>query len=176
MPPVDIKFLQSTAEQIWSHPTWDLILIFALLAGGFFYGLMAGKRRIAATLLYTYVVLAVSSALPIGRWFAPANELDIFWIRAGSFMVFFMLLAFFLGSRRNRGLAPAGTWWQIFLLSFLQVGLLIHIILGFLPQEKIKLLAPLTKNVFANPDFNIWWLLLPLAILILLRWLERKEE
>ncbi len=172
----EFKILQSTAEQIWSHPTWDLILIFALLAGGFFYGLMAGKRRIAATIIYTYVALAVSSALPIGRWFAPSTELDIFWIRAGSFAALFLILAFFLGSRRSKGLAPAGTWWQIFLLSFLQVGLLIHLVLGFLPQEKIKLLASLTKTVFANPDFHIWWLIIPLALLIILRRLEMREE
>lgn len=176
MPPVNIKLLQSTAEQIWSHPTWDLILVFALLASGFFYGIMAGKRRIAATIMYTYVALAVSSALPIGRWFAPSTELDIFWLRAGSFVVLFLVLAFFLGSRRSKGFAPAGTWWEIFLLSFLQVGLLIHLILGFLPQEKIKMLAPLTKNVFANQNYHIWWLLVPISLLIFLRWLERREE
>ena len=176
MPLQQVKFLQSTAEQIWSHPTWDLILIFALLCGGFFYGIMAGKRRIAATIMYTYVALAVSSALPIGRWFAPSTELNIFWLRAGSFAVLFVVLAFLLGSRRVRGFAPAGTWWEIFLLSFLQVGLLIHLILGFLPQEKIKLLAPLTKTVFANPNYHIWWLLVPIGVLIFLRWLERREE
>lgn len=176
VPPITVKYLSTAAEQIWSHPTWDLILIFALLAGGFFYGLMAGKRRIAATIMYTYVALAVSSALPVGRWFAPSTELEIFWIRAGSFLTLFLILAFFLGSRRSGGFAPAGTWWQIFLLSFLQAGLLIHLVLGLLPDEKIKMLAPLTKNVFANPNYHIWWLVVPLVVLIFLRWLERKEE
>lgn len=182
MPPPELKFLKTTAEQLWSNPTWDLILVFALLASGFFYGIMAGKRRIAATLLYTYIALALSSALPLGRWFgsqtsfAPSSEMDLFFMKAGAFLMIFSLLAFFLGSRRAKGMAPASAWWEIFILSFLQVGLLIHLVLGFLPQDKIKLLAPLTKNVFTNPDFHIWWLAAPVAILIFLRRLESREE
>ena len=164
-------------DQILSHPTWDIVLVFALLAAGFFYGISAGKRRIAATILYSYVALTVSLALPVERWFGYSDALDIFFIRAGAFLAFFILLAFLLGSRRGRGgFAPASSWWQIFLLSFLQVGLLIHLIIQFLPQEKIKFLAPLTKNIFANPSLHVWWLVVPIAILVILRRFESREE
>ena len=172
----DIEFIKTATEQIWSHPTWDLILIFALLAAGFFYGLMAGKRRIAATIIYTYVALAISSALPLNTWVSSSSEMDKFFIKAGAFVFLFLVLSFFLGSRRGRGFAPASSWWQIFLLSFLQMGFLIHSVFQFLPNEKIKLLAPLTKKVFANPDFHIWWLIVPIAVLIFLRRLETRDE
>lgn len=164
-------------DQVLSHPTWDIVLVFALLAAGFFYGISAGKRRIAATILYTYAALTVSLAFPVERWLGYSEALDIFFIRSGAFLAFFLVLAFLLGSRRGRGgFAPASAWWQIFLLSFLQVGLLIHLIVGFLPPEKIKLLAPLTKNVFANPVLHIWWLAVPIIILMLLRRFEAREE
>ena len=172
----NIEFIKTATEQIWSHPTWDLILIFALLAAGFFYGLMAGKRKIAATIIYTYVALIISSTLPLEHWIGPKPEMDLFFIKAGAFLVLFLILAFFLGSRRGKGFAPASSWWQIFLLSFLQVGFLIHSVFQFLPNEKIKLLAPLTKKVFANPDFHIWWLIVPIAVLIFLRRLEARDE
>lgn len=164
------------AEQIWSHPTWDIILMFALLASGFFYGLSAGKRRISAIILYTYAALAVSSVLPLKNWFGLNSPMDEFVMKSGAFLALLFLLAFFLGSKKGKGFAPASSWWQIFLLSFLQVGFLIHAVLGFLPEDKIKLLAPVTKNFFANPDTRIWWLVLPLASLVLIKRLESKEE
>lgn len=173
MPPLD--FIKTTAAVIWSHPTWDLILVFALLAIGFFYGISTGKRRIAATLIYTYVALTIFSALPLDKLNQIAGIKEEFFLKIGAFGVIFILLAFFLRSRKSRGFAPAGAWWQIFLLSFLQVGLLIHTLLNFLPQEKIKLLAPLTKKLFANPDLHIWWIVIPIAAVIILRRFESQD-
>lgn len=171
MPP-QLAFLKTTTEQLWSNPTWDLILVFAMLAIGFFYGISTGKRRIAATLIYTYVTLAVFAALPLDKLNQIFGIKEEFFLKIGVFLVIFTLLAFFLKSRKSRGFAPAGAWWQIFLLSFLQVGLLIHTILNFLPQERIKLLAPLTKKFFASPDLHIWWLVIPIAAVIILRRFE----
>lgn len=176
MPSQEFTAITTQAQQIFSHPTWDIILLFALLAAGFFYGISAGKRRIAATILYTYVALAVSSALPLEKWISTAGDMERFYIRAGAFLGIFIILILTLGSRRTRSFAPASAWWQIFLLSFLQVGLLIHTTLGFLPADKIKLLAPLTKNVFANANFHIWWLAIPLLVLIILKRMESRDD
>lgn len=173
--PQQLTFLKTTTEQIWSNPTWDLILVFALLAIGFFYGISTGKRRIAATLIYTYVALAVFSALPLDKLNQIIGVKEGFFLNIGAFLLIFFLLAFLLGSRKSRGFAHPGAWWQIFLLSFLQVGLLIHSLLNFLPPEKIKLLAPLTKNLFANPDLRIWWLVIPITLVIILRRFESRE-
>jgi len=174
MPP-QLAFLKTATEQIWSHPTWDLILVFALLAIGFFYGISTGKRKIAATLIYTYVALAVFSALPLNKLNQILGVKEEFFLKIGVFLIIFLLLVFLLGSRKSRGFAPAGAWWQIFLLSFLQVGLLIHTLLNFLPPEKIKILAPLTKNLFANPDLHIWWIIIPIALVIILRRFESQD-
>lgn len=170
-----LTFLKTTTEQIWSNPTWDLILVFAMLAIGFFYGISTGKRRIAATLIYTYVALAVFTALPLAKLNQIAGVKEEFFLKIGAFLIIFILLAFFLRSRKNRGFAPATAWWQIFLLGFLQMGLLIHTLLNFLPQEKIKLLAPLTKKFFANPDWHIWWIVIPIATVIILRRFESQD-
>lgn len=164
--------ISATAQQIWSHPTWDIISIFVLIAGGFFYGIFAGKSRIAATIIYTYVAYALFLALPLDAWFKNFSETEEFYAKIGIFTAVFLLLAFSLGSRRGRGFAPAASWWKIFILSFLQTGLLIHIFLGFLPPGRFEILAPVTKTVFANPAYHIWWIIVPLAVIILFRRFE----
>jgi len=163
----------ATVINVLSHPTWDIVVIFALIAGGFFYGISAGKSRIAATLLYTYVAFGVFSVLPLSSWFKGFNEVEELWVKTGIFLGLFLLLAFALGSRKNRGFAPASAWWKIFLLSFLQMGLVIHILLSFLPPGRFEL-APITKTVFANPAYTIWWFLAPLLVLIFLRRIENE--
>src|SRR3989344_5501452 len=88
--------------RILSHPTWDIIVVFALLAAGFFYGISAGKRRIAATIIYTYVALATTSALLKSDFNSVLLKSDFgtsFFISAGIFLIIFLVLAFTLGSR-----------------------------------------------------------------------------
>jgi len=169
---LELGAISATAQAIWSHPTWDIVSIFALLAGGFFYGILAGKSRIAATIIYTYVAYALFLALPLSAWLKNFSETEEFFAKVGLFIVIFLLLALSLGSRRNRGFAPASSWWKIFLLSFLQTGLLIHIFLSFLPPGKFEILAPVTKTTFADPAYHIWWLVIPVVIVIIMKRLE----
>lgn len=171
---VELGAISLTAQAIWSHPTWDLILIAVLLCGGFFYGLFAGKQRIAATIIYTYVALAVFRALPLSIWLKGLGEDEEFFAKAGMFFGTFLLLALILGSGKRKGMAPAGSWWKIFLLSFLQVGLLIHIFLTLIPPGKFEILAPLTKNIFADPSYTLAWLIVPIITVVILRRLEAE--
>lgn len=156
-----------------SHPTWDLIFLFLLIAIGFFYGLWAGRRMIISTIIYTYVSLAIFPLFPLDRLSQFMQIKELFFLKIFLFLVVFLLLVLLLGRGGARAFLARTSWWQVFLLSFVQAGLLIHIVLGFLSPEKAKLLAPLTRNFFANPDLRLWWLLGPLVILILIRWFDR---
>lgn len=176
MPSPDITLIQTTAMQIWSHPTWDLILILVLFAGGFFYGLSSGKRRAFSTLVYSYMTLAIFSALPFDTIGQLLNSTNEFFLKVGLFFGIFLILIFLLGRGHRKGFARGGAWWQGFVLSFLQVGFLIHIVLGFLPKDKIVLLAPLTKYLFANPGLNLAWLIGPVAVLAFFRHFNKHEE
>jgi len=151
------------------------VVVFALVAAGFFYGIMAGKTRIAATILYTYVAFALVSVLPLGKFSGVFDEAQAFFASVGAFLAVFLLLSLLLG-RRSAGRAPASSWWKIFLLSFLQIGFLIHIFIGFLPPESREFLAPVTKAVFANSALRVWWFTAPIAAVALLRRLERGGD
>mgnify|MGYP001606348497 CR=1 FL=1 len=174
---ISLSNIATTAQSLWSHPSWDVVLIAALLAIGFFYGISTGKKKAVTAIIYTYVTFAVFSAIPIDRLAQLIRLQDALFLKIGLFAVLFILLIFMFGRTRMRGgFARPSAWWQIFLLSFTQVGLMIHILLGFLSQEKIAMLAPLTKNVFANPDLHVWWFLGPIALLIFLKRFSSLEE
>ena len=108
MPTGELATITTQAQRILSHPTWDLVLIFALLAAGFFYGISAGKRRIAATILYTYVSLAVSSALPLDGWIQSSQDMEKFYIRGGVFLGLFFASGADFGFKKKPGRVCAG--------------------------------------------------------------------
>src|SRR3989338_7635907 len=177
MPQVNIEVIKNTAESILSHPTWDILLIFFFVAAGFFYGISAGKRRIVSALLFTYVAIAVFPLVPIEKIANLTDVKNIFYVKSAVFVFLFFALYFLLGNKKLRfGFSKGESWWQLFLLSFFQVGLLLNTIFILLPPEKIKILAPVTREVFARPETKIWWYILPLLALFLIKKLEQREE
>lgn len=177
MPPENLKIIKVGLDQILSHPTWDILLIFFFIAAGFFYGISAGKRRIVSALLFTYVTIAVFPLLPIEKIANLAEIKTIFYVKSVLFAVLFFALYFLLGNKKLRfGFSKGESWWQLFLLSFLQVGLLLNTIFALLPPEKIKILAPVTREIFAKPQTKIWWYVLPLLALFIIKKVEQREE
>ena len=173
---ISFSNITTTAASLWSHPTWDVVLIFALLAIGFFYGISTGRKKAVTAIVYTYVTFAVFSAIPVTQLARMIQLKDEVFLKIGLLAILFVLFIFMFGRTRARGFARPSAWWQIFLLSFTQVGLLIHILLGFLPREQIAILAPLTRNVFANPDLHVWWFLGPMALIMFLKRFGSLEE
>lgn len=175
MAPKQFAFIQAQAGQILSNPTWDLVLIFVLLAGAFFYGISFGRPRVVINILYTYAAYAITTALPLDSIISAVNIGKIFFAKSAVLFVVFILLALLLGGRRRRWSMASAPWWHTFILSILQVGLLMHFMLQFLPKTEIQKLAPITKQLFADPSLHLWWVLLPIGVLIFLRRIDRDE-
>lgn len=158
------------ASGFFSNPSWDIMLVVALVGASFFYGVMMGKRRIITSILFTYIAFAIYSVLPQGDILPFLSFLDQFVARILLFLVIFVAIYFLLGTRgSSRSPVRAAAWWQVFLLSFVQVGFLFHIIIGFLPKETVENLAPLTKTVFADTSLTMWWFIIPVLLVIFLR-------
>lgn len=171
----DLPYLAGI-QQVLSHPTWDLILVFAMIAAAFFYGLSRGKHKLLSNIVHTYVALAVFALLPVDTLIKASGSEWGFWGRVVLFLVVFSVISFLLNSRRGKGLGHSGPFWQIILLSLLQVGLLTSIIFSFLPAEITKNLAPLTKRFIANPDYKFWWSVLPISFVLFVRILDRRMD
>lgn len=159
----------AASSEIFSHPTWDIILIFVMIAIGFFYGLSRGRHKMVSSVLNTYVALAIFNAMPIATIASYIKSDNIFVVKTGVYFAIFLPLTFLLNRGRPRYFKSNIAWWQVFFLSFIQTGLLIHFVFSFFPPDAAKSLAPLTKSVFANTNLTIWWLTLPLLFMIFLR-------
>lgn len=159
-----------------SHPTVDIGIIFALFAGGLFWAFVAGRRKVVSTIMLTYIALALFPALPTERILSSIGLRDQSLGTIGVFLILFILLALFLGARRGRAFGIVGPWWQTLALSFLQVGLLIHIIFSLLADEKKNMLSGFTRGIFADPGAHVWWLLAPILFLIIIRRLSMRED
>ena len=168
--------IKDSAAGFLSNPSWDIVLVLAFLGASFFYGIMMGKRRIISSILYTYIAFALYSVLPQESILPWLSFLDPFAARITVFLGIFIGIYLLLGSRSSRSPVRAAAWWQVFLLSFVQVGFLFHIIIGFLPKETIAGLAPVTKTLFANASLNVWWFLIPILLLIFLRRWGRGDD
>ncbi len=167
---------KASAAGFLSNPSWDIVLVLAFVGAGFFYGVMMGKRRIISSIFYTYIAFALFSVLPQEKILPWLSFVDAFAAKIILFLALFLVLYFLLGSRRSRSPVRASAWWQVFLLSFVQVGFLFHIIIGFLPQETIETLTPFTKTVFANTSLKIWWFVIPILLLIVFKRWGRSDD
>ncbi len=151
----------------WAVPSWDLfIAMFAVLAA-FLYGFSLGRDRIIIMLVGIYMALAVVNGAPflknlsadlgLNNWFA---------LRITSFFGIFLILFFLLsrsGLMRTLGAAEApGSWWQVVMFSVLHVGLLTSVVLSFLPADSTAQLAPMTRQIFLDPNAKFIWLVAPI--------------
>lgn len=169
IPNIAIPGMHAATSQILSHPTWDIVLIFVMIAIGFFYGISRGRHKMVSSVINTYVSLAVFHAMPIEAIARYIKIENLFIVKTAVFFAIFLPLVFLLNRGRPRYFKSNISWWQVFLLSFIQTGLLIHIVFSFLSSETVKQLAPFTRSFFANTNLTIWWLVIPLLFMIFLR-------
>lgn len=151
----------------WTRPTWDLFIILFFIVAAFLYGLSLGRDRIIVILISIYISLAIVEYAPLvnneGFQDMINNFIGQFFVfQISAFLVVFIVLFFVITrSALMKTIASSdtvGPWWQVLLYSVLHVGLIISIILSYIPKESIEgVLAPLTQRVFIS-DFaqNIW--------------------
>lgn len=172
---VDTRLVE-TVSAILSRPTWDMMLITLIIGGSLFWSFLAGRRRIISTIMVSYMALAIFPAIPVARLTAMLGLRDQFLGAIGVFLILFVVMVWLLGARRSRPFAPGAPWWQVFLLSVAQAGLLAHIILSLLPPTETIPLSPLTRRIFLDPSVHIWWLAAPAVLLVFIRRLALRDE
>ncbi len=156
----------------WNTPSWDLFIIIIFVAGIFLYTLSLGKNRVLVLLVSSYISLALfskSSLLFSQIGFSLensfSNNMAIFI--GGIFLLFFILSNSIFTSvfEQNSG----GAWLQTMIMSFLQIGLMISVTASFLSAEEINMLSPFIILVFVDNQAQFFWLISPLAAVLLFK-------
>ncbi|MFH0804932.1 MAG: hypothetical protein V1916_01920 [Patescibacteria group bacterium] len=163
----------------WTRPTWDLFIILFFVVAAFLYGLSLGRDRIITILVSIYMSLAIVEHTPFlqsasfqGAINNVANQFFVFQISA---FVFLFIVLFLIISRSAliktiASVDKAGPWWQVFVFSILHVGLLVSIILSYLPRDTVNaVLAPLTRQVFTTDLAQSLWIIAPVAAMIVFK-------
>ncbi|KKS67363.1 MAG: hypothetical protein UV36_C0009G0009 [Parcubacteria group bacterium GW2011_GWC2_42_6] len=153
---------------------WILLLIF--LGVAFVYGLTMGRGRLLVVILATYFAYFLVKAFPwkelsfLGLKQEPGSAVQIF-IFLAVILGFYFLIPYsslrVLVSSRGRGVR--GKLWQLLIFSILQIGLILEMVINFLPPKVIVALSPLAKLIFIGPWPYFIWILLPFLAIIFLR-------
>ncbi len=160
----------------WTVPTWDLFIIIFFTAVGILFAFTLGRARVLFVLLSQYIGLAITSTLP----FITDETSSKFHLGSVSALkvvvfIFCVVILFVLFSRMGALSSFSGKInpLVVLLFSFLLVGLLISIILSFLPAETISSFAPITKKLFTTNVSKLAWMLVPILAMVLIK---KKES
>ncbi len=158
--------IQSTINSInWTSPSWDLFVVVIFVAGIFLYSLGLGKDKTFVILISSYISLALVEKLSlirevlgfqIGGSFI--NDSAVFL--GGTLFLFFVLSNSAFTSVFDQG--PDKSWFQMSVISFLQIGLMISVVVSFLTPEETAGLSDFMKSFFANDQSQFAWLISPI--------------
>ena len=165
----------------WTNPTWDLFIALFFVVAAFLYGLSLEKDKIIIILISVYMALGVLNVAPfVGKMYeagaaakdfpVPADQFFVFKIIV--FLVIFLCIFFLLSYSVNlKAIARAGLdkWWEVVIFSFLHVGLLISIVLSFLPDSVTSSLTIFTRAIFVDKLSQFFWIVAPIAAMVLVR-------
>ncbi len=176
------QFQQLVQTFNWHSPSWDLFIILFWLVASVIYAFAAGRGRILTILMSVYISqLIVLQAPFLSDQVAkklPNAALSL--QQLATFAILFIVLFIFLGryafktSADSRRMSSVGFG---IVFAFLQIGLLINIVINYLPTVNRDTLAPLIQTLFVKDPASFVWLILPVVFLIALgRFISERSE
>jgi hypothetical protein len=157
----------------FGYSDWVLVLIF--LAVALVYGLSMGRNRLVIVMLGVYFSFILTRATPwgeltfLGIKTAPSSTIQIFIFLALILGFYFLIPHSALRHAMRLGGRGKGNWWQILILSVLQIGLILEMAIAFLPAKVVAGLSPLAQLVFVGQGAHFCWLFLPILAMMFLR-------
>ena len=149
---------------ILSQPAWDVVVLLFFLVSGIVYGMVAGRGRLLAIFVALYISqllfahLSYFDAFVAGRGF-----LAVFVFRTIAFIALFLLIAVLFAKTVFRAKDVERRVISLMILSLLETGLFISVVVRLLPERELFTLSPLVARMFANDAAYFWWLVLPLV-------------
>lgn len=138
-----------------------------------------GRERVVMLIVAVYMALAVVNTAPYIKTFSTSVSLgQAFAFQITTFVGVFLILFFFISKSalaRSFSLGDHGKWWQVLTFSTLHVGLLTSVILSYLPEQALRELTSVTRQIFVSDIARFAWIVLPIAAMIIIRGEKKKE-
>lgn len=165
-------FSVSLAQVNWASPSWDFYVLTVAIILALLYGFLLGRDRVIAIMVAIYMALAVVENAPFLKNVTQAGVGQIFSLKTSTFValaaLFFFLLSHTALTRTVVAKDTGTTFWQMIVFSVLHIGLLISIVLSFIPADLVIFRAPLTQQIFMTDTAKFLWIILPLIAMIFL--------
>jgi len=169
-------------------PTWDLfITLFFIVGMG--YGVILQREKILATLISTYIALAVATAWgdKVFEFFNGNSILfNQFWIRSNmsEFSIkalLFGLLIVLLTLKGDFSVSIAKAEGMVstvfvFIYSFLNTGLIVESIINFLPQTAKMAIINQSNIAALVMSYDIAWVVIPALLMVLGGFLTSRAQ
>lgn len=177
-----IEFQHLIRSFNWHSPSWDLFIILFWVVAGVLYAFVSGKGRILAILVSVYMAKLLVIEAPFLHKIVNAklNIVTVSLQHLATFGALFIVLFFFLSRYGFRTSAEGKTGSSLLFgvpFAILQIGLLINVVLGFIPPAVQGTLHPLIRYLFTQTGVNFIWLVAPVGYLIVFgRFVSHRSE
>lgn len=140
----------------------DIILLLAAVLISFIFGTFIGRYRLVTVLINIYVSFAVVSVIPQGFLSGYSTTLLIF----GALVILLTIFGRKLFEIHISG-AGSGFLWKVFVMSFLEVGLILSIILSMLPSKvALSYVSSNAYNLLVSGNAQFIWMIAPLVFML----------
>jgi hypothetical protein len=137
-------------------------VVLVMLAIAVILWLVVGKKRLHNSVMNIYLSFALVQVLPVNL-ISTTKNLSVL-----IFLILLVVLTLIGNYTFDIGLSGSGlAYWQIFLMSFFEVGAIFSVVVAFLGDK--QLLQYISKDAlffFSSPWAKFTWLALPLLFLI----------
>ncbi len=176
------QFHQMITSVNWHTPSWDLFILAAWAAVSVVYTFAAGRGRVVNILISLYVAKLLVLEMPFltdiidKKFNLPLASLQHLAAFVAVFLVLFMLLGRYVFRTSSDSHEFSAMFFSL-IFSVLQIGLLINIILSFLPSGVQANFSQLIQTMFIKNPASFVWLVIPLVYLVVLgKFLSEDDE
>ncbi len=177
-----IEFQHLIRSFNWHAPSWDLFILLFWVVASVLYAFAAGRGRLLSILVSVYMAKLLVIEAPFLKTLVNAklNIVTVSLQHLAAFAVLFLVLFFFLSKYGFRTAAEGRNGATLVFgipFALLQIGLLINIILGFVPAHVQQSLHPLVQFLFVQHTVSFLWLVAPIVYLIVLgKFISQRSE
>jgi hypothetical protein len=166
----------------WHTPSWDLMIMLFWLVAGVVYAFAAGRGRILTILVSVYMakLLVIEAPFLTAQVSKHANIAVASLQQLVTFAILFLVLFLFLGRYAFKTSADGRHMSSVLfgvIFGILQIGLLINVVIGFLPPAVQNSFAPLIRFLFVDNPAPFLWLIAPVLFLVFLgKFVSERSE